>query len=278
MKRLNTVPMRFFATLLLIMGTVTAHAQYYLNICQTDGTRLRYAVSAVDSLWFNKDEHQEPSVNYKYVDLGLSVKWATFNVGASKPEEYGDYYAWGETEPHYEAGYAQEDPQTHWKEGYAEGYNWSTYKYCNDSYNSMTKYCSNSSYGNGGFTDTKTTLDLVDDVAHVKWGGSWRMPTRAEQDELRNNCTWTWITQNGVNGYLVTSKIPGHEGASIFLPAVGNRFRTSLNDVGSYGEYWSSSLYTDYLDCAFRLEFISDDHYTNGCGRDFGQSVRPVCP
>ncbi|MBO7112331.1 MAG: hypothetical protein J6V75_00065, partial [Bacteroidaceae bacterium] len=128
---------------------------------------------------------------YAYVDLGLSVKWATCNVGASKPEEYGDYYAWGETEP-------------------KTTYDWSTYKWCKGSSATMTKYCNNSSYGNNGFTDTKTTLDPEDDVAHVKWGGNWRMPTISEFEDLINNCTWTWTTQNGVNGYKVTSKKSGY--------------------------------------------------------------------
>ena len=158
--------------------------------------------------------------NHEYVDLGLSVKWATCNVGATKPEEYGDYFAWGETQP-------------------KSNYDWSTYKYCNGSYKTLTKYNNSSSYGT---VDNKTTLDLSDDAARANWGGSWRMPTRAEQDELRNNCTWTWTTQNGVNGYKVTSKSNGN---SIFLPAAGYRDDSSLNNAGSTGYYWSSSLYTD---------------------------------
>jgi len=195
------------------------------------------------------------------VDLGLSVKWASFNVGASKPEDYGDYYAWGEIETKTD-------------------YSWSTYKYCNGSYNTMTKYCNNSSYGNDGFTDTKTTLTLEDDVAHVAWGGSWRMPTQAEINELRNsdNCTWTWTTQNGVNGYLVTSKKSGHEGASIFLPAAGCCSGSSLYDIGSGGYYWSSSLDAGYPIYAWSFYFNSDYHYTIGNFRGYSQSVRPVCP
>ena len=196
------------------------------------------------------------------VDLGLSVKWATFNVGASKPEEYGDYYAWGETE-------AKSD------------YSWSTYKYCNGSSSTMTKYCNDSYFGNNGFTDTKTTLDPEDDVAHVKWGGSWRMPTKTELSELsnNNNCTWHWTTQNGVNGYLVTSKKSGHEGASIFLPAAGTRYDTSLDDAGFCGYYWSSSLYTGgYPYDAWRHYFDSGYHSTHLCCRYYGRPVRPVCP
>ena len=171
--------------------------------------------------------------NHEYVDLGLSVKWATCNVGASKPEEYGDYFAWGETQP-------------------KSTYNWSTYKYCNGSYNTLTKYNNSSSYGT---VDNKTQLELSDDAARANWGGSWRMPTRAEQGELRENCTWTWTTQNGVNGYKVTSKKNGN---SIFLPAAGYRDVSSLSNAGSLGNYWSSSLFSGSPSRAYDLDFYSD--------------------
>ena len=145
----------------------------------------------------------------EYVDLGLSVKWATFNVGATSPEDYGDYFAWGDTEP-------------------KENYNWATYKWCEGTDKTMTKYCSDSNYGNNGFTDNKMELDLSDDAAHANWGGNWRMPTDAELTELREQCTWTWTTQDGVNGYKVTSKTSGYTDKSIFLPAAGYRFENSL--------------------------------------------------
>ena len=277
---IKVAQMRLMATLLLILGTVTAHAQYYMNIRQTDGTQLRYAVSVVDSVWFDKDEQQEPSGNYEYVDLGLSVKWATCNVGATAPEEYGDYFAWGETEPYYEAGYAQENPQAHWKNGYSAGYGWSTYKYCNGSQNAMTKYCNYKGSGYNGYTDTLTTLLPDDDAAHVNWGGNWRMPTQAELDELNNddNCTWKWTTRNGVNGYLVTSKKSGHEGASIFLPAAGSCDYTNLCNVGLYGIYMSSSLYTSRTYDAWSLYTNSEYRSSNCYYRYYGLSVRPVRP
>ena len=189
---------------------------------------------------------------YAYVDLGLSVKWATCNVGASKPEDYGYYFAWGETEP-------------------KSTYNWSTYKYCNGSDNTLTKYNNSSS---DGTVDNKTTLELSDDAARANWGGSWRMPTRAEQEELQNNCTWTWTTQNGVNGYKVTSKSNGN---SIFLPAAGYRNDSSLDGAGSYSRYWSSSLDTDYPSLAWYVYFRSDGVGRNSAFRDSGFSVRPVC-
>lgn len=212
------------------------------------------------------------------VDLGLSVKWASCNIGAGIPEDYGDYFAWGETEPHYEAGYAQESPQAHWKDGKFT-YSFSTYKYCNGSLKTMTKYCNNSSYGNNGFTDSKTTLDPDDDVAHVKWGGSWRMPTADECQELLDNCSWTWTTQNGVNGFMVTSKKSGFEGASIFLPAGGFHAGGSFpGRSGSEGNYWSSSLHTYYPYDGWSLYFSQEKRYTSGHFRYAGYSVRPVCP
>ena len=194
--------------------------------------------------------------NHEYVDLGLSVKWATCNVGATKPEEYGDYFAWGETQP-------------------KSTYDWSTYKYCNGSYNTLTKYNNSSSYGT---VDNKTTLDLSDDAARANWGGSWRMPTDAELTELREQCTWTWTTQNGVYGYKVTSKKSGYTNKSIFLPAAGYRRGSSLDYAGSNGYCWSSSLNTDYPNGAWNVYFNSDyvdsrDSYS----RYYGFSVRPVC-
>ena len=188
---------------------------------------------------------------YEYVDLGLSVKWATCNVGATKPEEYGDYFAWGETEP-------------------KDYYDWSTYKWCNGSYDTQTKYNTNSSYGT---VDNNTTLDLSDDAARANWGGSWRMPTHEEQEELRTQCTWTWTTQNGVNGYTVT----GPNGNSIFLPAAGYRYDSSLDYAGSYGRYWSSSLSTDYPYYAYELYFNSDYVGWSNNDRCIGFTVRPVC-
>ena len=190
------------------------------------------------------------------VDLGLpsGLKWALFNLGATKPEEYGDHFAWGETEP-------------------KEDYSSSTYKWCKGSDDTMTKYCNDSSYGYNGFTDNMTVLDPEDDAAAVNLGGSWRMPTKAEQDELRSQCTWTWTTHNGVNGRLVT----GPNGNSIFLPAAGYRRDTYLYNVGSYGRYWSSSLSTDYPNNAYYVYFNSGNvDWGHGYRRCYGQSVRPV--
>ena len=198
------------------------------------------------------------------VDLGLpsGLKWATFNVGATAPEEYGDYLAWGETEPKTD-------------------YSWSTYKFwVSGDYNTyldikINKYClSNYSnhWGESGSPDNKTVLDPEDDAAHVNWGGSWRMPTDEEWTELRTKCTWTWTSQNGVNGRLVT----GPNGNSIFLPAAGQRLDTGLLDAGSYGDYWSSSLYTDEPICASNVYFNSNNVGRRDVIRYGGFSVRPV--
>ena len=200
------------------------------------------------------------------VDLGLSVCWASCNLGASKPEEYGDYYAWGEIDPYY----SSQDPLT-WKDG-KTGYNWSSYKWCNGSANTLTKYNTESSRGN---VDNKTVLEPEDDVAHVKLGGKWRMPTDAEWTELRTKCTWTWVenyNDSGINGRLVQAT----NGNSIFLPAAGDQYNVTLNSAGSRGEYWSSSLHTGYSFRALFASFGSDDLGTGYGNRFCGRSVRPV--
>ncbi len=201
-------------------------------------------------------DNDTPDVNgHAYVDFGLTsgTLWATCNVGATNPEDYGDYFAWGETTT-------------------KSTYYWSTYKYCNGSSSTLTKYCTSSSYGT---VDNKTTLEASDDAATANWGGAWRMPTRAEQQELFNECTWSWTTLNGVYGYRVTSKKDTSK--SIFLPAAGYRGYTSLLSAGSNGYYWSSSLDSSSTSDAWYLDFISGNKYTHYYYRCYGQSVRPVC-
>lgn len=183
---------------------------------------------------------------HAYVDLGLSVKWADMNVGADKPEDYGYYYAWGETEP-------------------KAVYTWNTYF---DSTNG------NSSYFKKYEKYKKTILDTEDDVAHVKWSGDWRMPTKAEQDELITLCTWIWRPKNGVNGYAVF----GPNGNSIFLPAAGYRYDDELKYAGSKSQYWSSSLSSSYSRDAYYLGFYSKEVQGCDASRCSGCPVRPVCP
>ena len=242
--------MCLMVTMFLILGTVSAQAQYYMKIRKTDGTKLNYAVNNVDSVWFSVFEPQ-------YVDLGLSVKWATCNVGALKPEDYGDYYAWGEIDT-------------------KSSYTWTNYRFrtSGDSYSNVqfSKYNTSSSYGT---EDNNTSLEMSDDVARQKWGGSWRMPTKDEFAELLNNCTWTQTTLNGVNGYRVTSNKFGYTDRSIFLPSAGWRYNTDLRFVGSSGNYWSSSLDTGR---PYYALILNSGHFTSGSDRSLGQSVRPVCP
>lgn len=172
-----------------------------------------------------KPDNPNPTVTPEYVDLGLpsGIKWATFNVGATQPEEYGDYFAWGETEP---------------KELY----------------------------------DESTYSETEEDAATANWGSEWRMPTQAEQDELRTECSWTWMTKNDVNGY----KVVGPNGNSIFLPAAGYCSGGSFYHTGHKGFYWSSSLYTGNTSYAYYLSFTYNDVSRYSNDRCYGQSVRPV--
>ncbi len=188
----------------------------------------------------------------EYVDLGLpsGTLWATCNVGANTPEEYGDYFAWGETQP-------------------KSTYNWSTYQYSNGSNYTLTKYCSKSSYGYNGFTDNLTTLLPEDDAATTQWGNGWRTPTKEEWEELIGNTTSTVTTINGVKG----SQITGPNGNSIFLPYAGGRDDNTLLDEGVYSYFWSSSLNTEYPDYCWGAYYNSK----NIDGQRFnGLSVRPV--
>jgi hypothetical protein len=190
-------------------------------------------------------------------------------LGAAKPEEYGDYYAWGETEPYY----SSLDPLT-WKEGYERGYYWPSYKWCYGSSETMTKYCNFATYGYNGFTDGKTILDLEDDAAHVILRGNWRMPTQEEWADLKAECTWTWTSQNGVYGRLVTAS----NGNSIFLPAAGHLYGLLHSADSPYGYYWSSTLNSNIPSDAWNVCFFSDGIGWGSSNnyRVCGFSIRPV--
>ena len=177
------------------------------------------------------------SVNgHEYVDLGLpsGLKWATCNVGANSPEGYGNYYAWGET----------------------------TTKSSYSSSNSLT----------AGRDMDDISANATYDAATANWGSTWRMPTKVEIEELLDNCTWTWTTQSGVNGYKVT----GSNGNSIFLPVAGSRSTASHYDDVYYGNYWSSTPDEHLTAYAYNLEFGSGGHYVDGFSRSIGCTVRPV--
>ena len=230
--------LRFAAIILLLMGSLSASAQYYMNIRKGDGTSVQYVVSEIDSVWFS------PAPTY--VDLGLSVIWATFNVGASAPEEAGDYFAWGEVQT---------------KEEYKDN----NYKWYNGGSYDITKY---------NATDNKATLESDDDVAHVLWGGDWRMPTIDEFKELMDNCTWTWKE----NGYEVTSNKTGYTSNKIFIPAAGIISGDGLGGVGSMGYYWTSSLNADKLFGAYGVMLMSFMPLISDFQRYDALTVRPVCP
>lgn len=184
------------------------------------------------------------------VDLGLSVFWATCNVGAESPEDYGGYYAWGETEE-------------------KSDYTPLTYKYYLGDLDGDGYYYDSNEYQHIGSNISGTSYD----VAHVKWGGSWRMPTLSEIQELCNKCSWQWTSVNGVKGQKVT----GPNGNSIFLPAAGNRDGTEVYNRGSFGHYWSGTLSEYGSGNAYYLVFNSGGHDWGGnLGRDLGFSVRPV--
>ena len=214
------------------------------------------------------------------VDMGTKTKdgktlyWATCNLCesgfVSSPEEYGDYFAWGETETYY----SSQNPLA-WKSDKTSGYAWASYKWFKGTLYKMTKYCPSdkADFWDGvGSPDNKTVLELKDDVANVKLGGKWRMPTDEEWTELRTKCTWT--TQNGVNGRLFT--VTATNGNSIFLPAAGYRSGTSHRYVGTYGYYWSSSLYTDDPNRAWFVGVSSSEVGRSNIFRFYGKSVRPV--
>lgn len=193
--------------------------------------------------------------DHDYVDLGLpsGTLWATCNVGASSPEEYGDYFAWGETAP---------------KSDYSW---WTTYKYFKSPKEILTKY---RACNTDGRADNKTELEAMDDAATVNWGSGWQMPSYEQFDELFNSSytAITWTTLNGVSGYEITSK---NNGNNIFLPAAGLR-ETSLYGAGSLGRYWSRSLYTSNSDYAYSQCFDSGGVSTCDGARFYGLSVRPV--
>lgn len=229
----------FIFTAMLALG---ANAQNTHDIIVWHGTESQ-TIQAVDSITFVK-----ATVNATYVDLGLSVKWGTCNIGAKNPEDFGNFYQWGDIET-------------------KEDYDWKTYKHGTDR-NNFDKY---------GVKDGKTVLDPEDDAATANLGEGWRMPTPVEIKELVDDCTWEWTAINNVNGYKVTGK----NGNSIFLPAAGVMFTTNPYYGGKFGYYLSNTLREGeqaYVKMyAQGLTFQSDKHQLDDrIGRNYGVPVRPV--
>ena len=233
----------------MMAGLQTVRAQKVV-LHKTNGQTIECEVSELDSIVF-VEKQDIIDDNHEWVDLGLpsGTLWATCNIGANSPEEYGDYFAWGETEPKAD-------------------YSWSNYKYCDESAGALTKYCTQSDYG---FVDDKTELDPEDDAAIANWGSEWQMPNNAQWEELlnKNHVTRTSTTRNNVNGYLFTSKSNGN---SIFIPAAGGRVGDSSSNVGSDSYCWSSSLHADMSFYAF---YYCDSYMLNE-QRYCGLTVRPV--
>ena len=194
---------------------------------------------------------------HDWVDLGLpsGTKWATCNVGASKPEEYGDYFAWGETTMKEECS-------------------WINYSFreSGDAYGNV-KFNKYKSDGRNGVVDSLDVLETADDAAAANWGNDWRMPTKQEMKELDDSCKATWTTKNGVQGCLIT----GPNGNSIFLPAAGGRGDGNIYEGGSCGFYWLSSVYTDDTEFAWGFLIDADSFYETSYYRMYGQTIRPVC-
>ncbi len=224
------------------MLALGANAQNTHDIVVWHGTQSQ-TIQAVDSITFVKSK-----VEATYVDLGLSIKWGTCNIGAKNPEDFGNFYQWGDVAT-------------------KESYDWDTYKYGTDRTN-LEKY---------NVKDGKTVLDPEDDAAIVNLGEGWRMPTPAEIKELVDNCTWEWTTVNNVKGYKVTAK----NGNSIFLPAAGVMFTKNPYYGGQYGYYLSNTLREgeeSYVKMyAQGFSFQSDKYQTDDrIARNYGITVRPV--
>ncbi len=213
----------------------------------------------------NNNRGDDQKFSDMIVDLGIvmtredgttyNLYWAKSNLCenglCANPEDYGDYYAWGETKP-------------------KSDFSWSSYKWCNGNSNSLTKYNTSSEYGT---VDNKTALDLADDPARATLGGKWRLPNEAEWDALMRQCTWTWTTINGKDGRLGTAQ----NGNSIFLPAAGFMGYDKLRDDGSCGYYWSPVLCTEETpEKAYGTYFHSTHYYWTDLNRCYGFSVRPV--
>ena len=219
---------------------LTANTTYYVRAYATNEKGTSYG----DEISFTTEEEDEEGcepdgeiAGHYYVDLGLpsGVKWATCNVGASSPEDYGDYFAWGETSP--KAEYTWENSVTYGEQ--------------------MSDISGNAQY----------------DAATANWGGSWRMPTKEQMEELVEHCEWEWTQVNGVN----CAKVIGPNGSCIFLPAAGLRFGTSLGGDGLNGYYWSSTPYfNDYNNFNFAYYLNFEDGYENYYYRDYGMPVRPI--
>jgi uncharacterized protein (TIGR02145 family) len=244
----------FFVVVLCIAHLVNAQLKLY--VYENDGEVSAFVASEVDSISFTapSDYLIEPNDidSFEYVDMGLSVRWGTCNVGAATPEEYGYYFAWGEVET-------------------KEYYQLNNYRWAASVSGMILKYCTNSFLGN---VDNKTQLEPEDDAAHVICEDMWRIPTEYEFNELINNCSITWTSSNGVYGLEFVSNKNGN---SIFIPAAGYYYDVE-KDASYFGYYWTSSLDINDSTKARQFAFNEDGHNLSSSTRYFGQTIRPVLP
>lgn len=247
---------------LLWLGMLSYVSAQGIVVNKKDGSKVFFRASEVLSVGvfgYGEGPDDRPMEYHEWVDLGLpsGTLWATTNVGAENPEDYGNYFAWGETK------------------GYNEGkttFSLYTYKLYDTSFETVTKYCTNSDYGS---IDNKTELMPEDDAATYNWGRDWQMPSLDQFQELINSSytTTTWTKMNGVSGRLIVSKSNGNR---IFLPAAGNRGGTTLWDEGQGCHYWSRSLYASNSTYGYYLLSRSGTPSPGGTNRGGGLSVRPV--
>lgn len=199
-------------------------------------------------------EVQEPERVFEEVDLGLRVKWASCNLGASLPSEAGVFVAWGELEEKFV-------------------FSWENYYYADGSSNTITKYCTNNSFGH---RDNLVTLLPEDDAANVIMGGNWRVPTDSDWEELLEKCQWVFSSVNSVPGYIVKSMVTGFTSSSIFLPASGYAGDCYYFSPGKAGYYWSSSITETTPSSAYCIFFSKSEAEWEQMPRYLGCCVRPV--
>lgn len=226
-----------------------------LESLQTQNAKLDLRLKEIEKkLGIETDDDDDPEYvdTHEYVDLGLSVMWATCNLGAESPEGNGSYFAWGEKEA-------------------KTSYTWTNYSLCNGNDASLKKYCTSSTLGT---CDNKTVLESADDAATALWGRNWRMPTSEEMAELHDNCSWEYTTVSGVNGYKVSAKADATK--FIFLPVGGSYDKGTLYDKEDAGNYWTSTLSKNSKNACYLMfdEDGVDDEAT--CARSYGMNIRAV--
>lgn len=232
-------------------------AEKQMRVVKTDNSIETYKIDNIDKVESYEVQNEEIN-SHQYVDLGLSVLWATCNIGATNPWDFGTYFAWGETKE-------------------KNDYSWETYEYCDEDEKKLTKYCTDKKYG---IVDNKVSLDKEDDAAIVNWGDEWRMPTQDELAELYKNCTRTFTynyRNTGVAGFIFQSKIEGYTDKHIFMPSAGFKEGLKLTNDGPNAGWWASDLYPTFkTSTAIILFYYRLNTGMAGELRCNGWPIRPV--